>query len=64
MCQCIHVVKCFLSLNETLPLKEYSADMTHTIAKKEKVKKPNEGVTLTNVSPGGEQAAQCSDRGR
>ncbi|XP_078276735.1 protein kinase C and casein kinase substrate in neurons protein 1 isoform X2 [Rhinoraja longicauda] len=42
---------------------EYSPDMTHTIAKKEKVKKPNEGVTLTNVSPGGEQVTHSADRG-
>ncbi|XP_067913164.1 protein kinase C and casein kinase substrate in neurons protein 1 isoform X2 [Heterodontus francisci] len=42
---------------------EYSQDMTHTIAKREKVKKVNEGVTLTNVSPGGEQVTQAVDRG-
>ncbi|XP_067863437.1 protein kinase C and casein kinase substrate in neurons protein 1 isoform X4 [Heptranchias perlo] len=42
---------------------EYSPDMTHTIAKREKVKKVNEGVTLTNVSPGAEQVTQAVDRG-
>ncbi|XP_051890603.1 protein kinase C and casein kinase substrate in neurons protein 1 isoform X2 [Pristis pectinata] len=42
---------------------EYSPDMTHTIAKREKVKKANEGVTLTNVSPGGEQVTHNVDRG-
>ncbi|XP_078053909.1 protein kinase C and casein kinase substrate in neurons protein 1 [Mustelus asterias] len=41
---------------------EYSQDMTHTVAKREKVKKVNEGVT--NVSPAGEQVSQAADRGR
>ncbi|XP_041051544.1 protein kinase C and casein kinase substrate in neurons protein 1 [Carcharodon carcharias] len=40
---------------------EYSQDMTHTVAKREKVKKVNEGVT--NISPGGEQVTQAVDRG-
>ncbi|XP_078402876.1 protein kinase C and casein kinase substrate in neurons protein 1 isoform X2 [Cetorhinus maximus] len=40
---------------------EYSQDMTHTVAKKEKVKKVNDGVT--NISPGGEQVTQAVDRG-
>ncbi|XP_059509441.1 protein kinase C and casein kinase substrate in neurons protein 1 isoform X1 [Stegostoma tigrinum] len=40
---------------------EYSQDMTHTVAKREKVKKVNEGIT--NVSPGGEQGTQAVDRG-
>lgn len=43
---------------------EYNPDLTHTITKKEKVKKTNEGVTLTNVTPGGDQLAQAGDRGR
>ncbi|XP_051780617.1 protein kinase C and casein kinase substrate in neurons protein 1 [Erpetoichthys calabaricus] len=42
---------------------EYNPDLTHTITKREKVKKPNEGVTLTNVTPGGEHLAQAGDRG-
>ncbi|XP_036390246.1 protein kinase C and casein kinase substrate in neurons protein 1-like [Megalops cyprinoides] len=42
---------------------EYNPDLTHTITKKEKVKKPNEGVTLTNVTPGGDHLAQAGDRG-
>ncbi|XP_042198049.1 protein kinase C and casein kinase substrate in neurons protein 1 isoform X2 [Callorhinchus milii] len=42
---------------------EYSPDMTHTITKREKVKKPNEGVTLTNISPGGEHMTPTADRG-
>ncbi|KAI1892961.1 hypothetical protein AGOR_G00138890 [Albula goreensis] len=42
---------------------EYNPDLTHTITKKEKVKKTNEGVTLTNVNPGGENVAQAGDRG-
>ncbi|XP_059806533.1 protein kinase C and casein kinase substrate in neurons protein 1 isoform X3 [Hypanus sabinus] len=42
---------------------EYSPDMTHTIAKREKVKKANEGISLTNVSPGGEQVTHNVDRG-
>ncbi|MBN3319767.1 PACN1 protein, partial [Atractosteus spatula] len=43
---------------------EYNPDLTHTITKREKVKKPNEGVTLTNVTPGVEHVAQAGDRGR
>ncbi|KAG9335770.1 hypothetical protein JZ751_003681 [Albula glossodonta] len=42
---------------------EYNPDLTHTITKKEKVKKTNEGVTLTNINPGGENVAQAGDRG-
>ncbi|KAJ8265444.1 hypothetical protein COCON_G00145430 [Conger conger] len=42
---------------------EYNPDLTHTITKKEKVKKTNEGVTLTNVTQGGDQLAQAGDRG-
>ncbi|XP_018616152.1 protein kinase C and casein kinase substrate in neurons protein 1 isoform X2 [Scleropages formosus] len=41
---------------------EYNPDLTHTITKKEKVKKPNEGVTLTNVSTGSDHL-QAGDRG-
>ncbi|XP_023654720.2 protein kinase C and casein kinase substrate in neurons protein 1-like [Paramormyrops kingsleyae] len=38
---------------------DYNPELTHTIAKK--VKKPNEGVTLTGITPGGDQGA--GDRG-
>ncbi|XP_066559641.1 protein kinase C and casein kinase substrate in neurons protein 1 [Amia ocellicauda] len=41
---------------------EYNPDLTHTITKREKVKKP-EGVTLTNVTSGVEHIAQAGDRG-
>ncbi|XP_041084405.1 protein kinase C and casein kinase substrate in neurons protein 1-like [Polyodon spathula] len=42
---------------------EYNPDLTHTITKREKVKKPNEGVTLTSVTSGVEQVVQAGDRG-
>ncbi|XP_048839719.1 protein kinase C and casein kinase substrate in neurons protein 1-like [Brienomyrus brachyistius] len=38
---------------------DYNPELTHTIAKK--VKKPNEGVTLTSITPGGDQGV--GDRG-
>ncbi|KAL4623801.1 protein kinase C and casein kinase substrate in neurons protein 1 isoform X3 [Arapaima gigas] len=41
---------------------EYNPDLTHTITKKEKTKKPNEGVTLTNVTAGGDHLP-AGDRG-
>lgn len=41
---------------------EWNPDLTHTIARKEKMKK-GEGVTLTNVSSG-ETGASAGERGR
>lgn len=41
---------------------EYNPDLAHSITKKEKSKKVNDGVTLTNVSQGVSHA-QTSDRG-
>ncbi|XP_043932489.1 protein kinase C and casein kinase substrate in neurons protein 1 [Protopterus annectens] len=42
---------------------EWNPDLTHTITKREKVKKGNEGVTLTNVTTASDQVSQAGDRG-
>ncbi|TFK03757.1 Spermatogenesis-associated protein 19 [Platysternon megacephalum] len=43
-------------------LEEWNPDLTHTITRREKIKK-NEGVTLTNATAVGESAAVAGDRG-
>ncbi|XP_031824487.1 protein kinase C and casein kinase substrate in neurons protein 1 [Sarcophilus harrisii] len=42
---------------------EWNPDITHTITRKEKLPKKNEGVTLTNASGVVESMAQAGDRG-
>ncbi|XP_072540969.1 protein kinase C and casein kinase substrate in neurons protein 1 [Salminus brasiliensis] len=43
---------------------EYNPDLSHSINKKEKVKKNHDGVTLTHVTPSGDHATpQTGDRG-
>lgn len=44
-------------------LQEYNPDLTHNISKKEKSKKANDGVMLTNVTTAVDHA-QAGDRGR
>ncbi|XP_028925152.1 protein kinase C and casein kinase substrate in neurons protein 1 [Ornithorhynchus anatinus] len=42
---------------------DWNPELTHTVPKKEKVAKKNEGVSLTNATAGVESAAQAGDRG-
>ncbi|XP_005988499.1 protein kinase C and casein kinase substrate in neurons protein 1 [Latimeria chalumnae] len=42
---------------------EWNPDATHTINRREKVKKANDGAAVSNVTAGGDQAAQAGDRG-
>lgn len=57
---CVFLIKFTLSLNQ-----EFNPELSHSINKKEKVKRNHDGVTLTQVSHGVDQGTpKTGDRGR